>query len=310
MGLETIGTDRLLGDLSAGIAPVPRGQELDSAIAPLLPLPSGRTLAQLRHHYTVEKSIAVRLKAASREGRKLIYRTMYDELFREVPDHPRLTQRADPDSTAIANAEKLGMVRSLLTKSTLFVEIAPGDCMFARELAPSVREAIGIDISDQRDHAISFPDNCRLVIYDGYDTREVPDDSVDVAFSFQFIEHLHPEETKDHFLFVRRLLKPSGTYVFCTPHRLAGPYDISRYFSEEPQGFHLKEWSFTELKVLLESVGFSQVSAYWYAKQLRIRVPFTCFSLVERLLGSFPKRWTRHLAGVLLPKVIVMAAKK
>jgi SAM-dependent methyltransferase len=277
--------------------------------APLWPLPAGRTLAQLRHHYDVEKSIADRLKTTSKAGRKLIYRDMYDELFREVPDHPRLHQRADRDSTATLNAFKLGMLKDLLTKSTLFVEIAPGDCMFVREVAARVRQAVGIDISDQRDPAKSFPGNCRLIVYDGYDTREVADGSVDLAFSDQFIEHLHPEETRDHFVFVRRLLKPGGTYIFCTPHRLTGPHDISRYFSDEPEGFHLKEWSFRELKALLRAVRFSDVRAYWYSKHTRIRVPFAAFSLVERVLGWFPKRRVRRLAKLLLPNIVVAARK-
>lgn len=58
------------------------------------PPPPGRTEEQLRNHYLVEKSIAERLKRANREERKRIYREMYDELFRKVPDHPRLTRRS------------------------------------------------------------------------------------------------------------------------------------------------------------------------------------------------------------------------
>ena len=45
------------------------------------PLPLNRSFSQVRNHYLVEKAIAKRLKQASREERKLIYATMYDDLF-------------------------------------------------------------------------------------------------------------------------------------------------------------------------------------------------------------------------------------
>jgi len=39
--------------------------------------PSERTIEQLRNHFEVEKEIATKLKNASKEKRKQIYRTMY-----------------------------------------------------------------------------------------------------------------------------------------------------------------------------------------------------------------------------------------
>ncbi|NJO88112.1 MAG: class I SAM-dependent methyltransferase [Chloroflexia bacterium] len=104
-----------------------------------------------------------------------------------------------------------------------------------------------------------------LVIYDGYQLNH-PLNSVDLIYSNQLIEHFHPDETKDHFRLVFSLLKPSGAYVFKTPHRFSGPWDVSRYFSNTPKGFHLKEWTYTELIQLAKNTGFKRVTAYFYFK--------------------------------------------
>lgn len=72
---------------------IPCNRNLGEAAMELLrPLPPHRTRKQVENHYLVEKAIAERLKAASREERRLIYSTTYDELFARVPDHPRLTR--------------------------------------------------------------------------------------------------------------------------------------------------------------------------------------------------------------------------
>src|SRR5690606_38036388 len=98
----------------------------------------------------VEKSLAERLKRSTREEGTHIFSTMYDELFRQVPDHPRLTRRQSDQLTHIATRRKLSAVRKLLGKSSVFLEFAPGDCRFAFEAAKHVQHVYGVDISDQR----------------------------------------------------------------------------------------------------------------------------------------------------------------
>ena len=102
------------------------------------------------------------------------------------------------------------------------------------------------------------PENFEIVVYDGYESP-VPDESVDVAFSYQFIEHLHPEDTPLHFKSAFEALKSGGCYVFDTPHAFSGPHDVSRAFSRTPKGFHLKEWTYSGLARLAKRCGFSQV---------------------------------------------------
>lgn len=60
----------------------------------LQPVPANRSYDNLRHHFDRERAIARRLRAASRSECKEIRRTMDDELFATVPDHPRLARRS------------------------------------------------------------------------------------------------------------------------------------------------------------------------------------------------------------------------
>jgi hypothetical protein len=271
--------------------------------------PAGRGVSQLAHHYRIERTIADRLHSASREERTAIYLTMYDELFREVPDHPRLTRRQDENESRRANSGKRALVTRYIDSSVVFAEFAPGDCRFVMDIAASVHHAYGIDISDQHAAMKPSPENFTLVIYDGVDLKDIADASVDLVFSDQLIEHLLPEDTVRHFTLVRRLLRVGGRYVFRTPHAFTGPHDISGYFSDEPEGFHLKEWTYSELRTLCAEAGFTSTLTHLPLKGRSIRVPFWCLFLLELLLGRMPHRIRRAAAYIPFRQIVMEAIK-
>lgn len=272
-------------------------------------LPSNRSFEQVKNHYLVEMALAKRLKESSREERIIIHATMYEELFSKVPDHPRLTRRESKQLTANATKDKFSLVSRFLDKSSVFAEFAPGDCKFAFEVAKKVKQAYGLDISDQRDPADNVPVNFELITYDGYHLDAIECNSVDVAFSDQLIEHLHPDDTKLHFGMVHRILKNGGKYVFRTPHPHSGPHDVSQYFSDEPECFHLKEWTYIETKALLLELNYSSLETHWHAKGHNLRMPYAYFSLFERVLGRIPRRYIRTIAKYLIPSVCIVAIK-
>jgi SAM-dependent methyltransferase len=148
-----------------------------------------------------------------------------------------------------------------------------------------------------------------LIVYDGYRLDAIPSNSIDLVFSDQLIEHFHPEDTKVHFELVHRILKPGGKYVFRTPHALTGPHDVSQYFSYEAEGFHLKEWTYTEIKTMLSGAGYSELHAYWNAKGTSLRVPYGLFALCELLGGYVPKPYARVAARYLFPSLSGVAVK-
>lgn len=273
------------------------------------PLPKNRTFEQVKRHYLVEKGLAERLKELVGEERKQFYATMYDELFRQVPDHPRLTKREDARLTLEANRGKFAILKRYVNKSTVFAEFAPGDCRFVLEVARYVSRAYGIDISDQRNPDDVIPENFKLIIYDGYSVDGIDENTVDVFFSDYLIEHLHPDETKAHFKIVYRLLKEGGKYIFRTPHAFTGPHDISQYFCEEPEGFHLKEWTYTELKQVIKEAGYSKLYTYWSAKGINIKIANSYFELYEKVIGLFPKRYTRMVSRFGIPSILCEIVK-
>jgi hypothetical protein len=275
----------------------------------LKPLPPNRTFEQVLNHYLVEKAIAERLKNASREERKRLYATMYDELFRQVPDHPRLTRRTDERLTRIANQEKMALVREFLEPSSIFVEFAPGDCRFSLEVARYVKTVYAIDISDQRGHSQATPDNFTLIIYDGYQLDQIPGNSVDLVFSDQFLEHLYPEDTRIHLGLAHYLLKPGGKYIFRTPHAFTGPHDVSQYFSHAPQGFHLKEWTYGEFKHMLQGLSFSHLYGIRQVRGIPLRLPYLYFQACEQMLTWLPRRYKRALARYFVPSICIRATK-
>ena len=271
-------------------------------------LPKGRTFKQILNHYEVERAIATRLKRATTEERKTIYRTMYDELLTRVPDHPRFQTLNVEASAKIANQSKLKLVAKFLNKSITFVEFGPGDCRFTTSICDRVQFAYGVDISDQRKNVESVPVNFKLIVYNGYDL-DISDEVADVVFSDQLIEHLHSDDIHDHFGSVRRILKPQGIYVFRTPHRFNGPHDVSGYFSNDAEGFHLREWTYSEIEEVLKNSEYALWWGYWCAKRICLKLPFKYFIAIERLLDRLPNGVRNVLSRLFLPSLNAVALK-
>lgn len=273
------------------------------------PLPSGRSYEQIFHHYQIEKEIAGRLKKADRDERRRIYAGMYAELFTRVPDHPRLTGVRDPAARTAHNRKKLALVERFVNPETVFVEIAPGDCTFAYLVCGRVRTVIGVDISDQSAKTLAAPDNFTLRVYDG-SRLDLADGCADVVFSDQFIEHLHPDEANLHFQLVHKLLKPGGSYIFRTPHAFHGPFDISAYFSDVAEGFHLKEWTYGELKSRLREVGFTNWRGGLKRRGRYHELPVGLFAGYEKMIGWLPHPARRIAARAFLPRHIYVRVVK
>jgi SAM-dependent methyltransferase len=136
--------------------------------------------------------------------------------------------------------------------------------------------------------------NVEDVLTDG-SSLPMESESADFAFSDQFLEHLHPEDAREHLREVVRVLKPGGIYMCVTPNRLSGPHDISGYFDDVAQGLHLKEYSACELIAALRASGFRSVDIL--AKAGTPPVPLWRVRLIESILGVVPISVRRNLAA-------------
>ena len=136
--------------------------------------------------------------------------TMYQELFERVPDHPRLLGRPEALAQRQRDVEwNFAQLKPYLTPGCTFLEIGAGDCALARRVAPIAGHVYAADISDQT-QGVPLPPNVSLVISDGC-SIDVPEASVDVAFSDQLMEHLHPDDALEQLANIRRALRPGGT---------------------------------------------------------------------------------------------------
>jgi SAM-dependent methyltransferase len=222
----------------------------------------GRSSASVRRHYEIEKALAARLRAASKEERRALYPALYDELLRQVPDHPLLHTQRTPESVARAVAYHIDTLRPFINADTTFLEIGAGDCSLSLALAPRVKQLYAIDVSSEITSQMALPPNFQLRISDGT-TIPVPAGSVDVAFSNQLMEHLHPDDALEQLHQIFTALAPGGRYLCITPNRLNGPHDVSRGFDATATGLHLHEYTVRELAGIMKKAGFRRVRAYF-----------------------------------------------
>jgi len=253
--------------------------------------------AELTHaHYLIEKALAERLRSAPREERRHLYRELYDELFQRVPDHSQLHNKASSDVRE-RHWRELALVRGLLRPGAVFMELGAGDCQFALELAQDAGQVIAVDVSTEIVKDLLPPANFSLLLSDGCNVP-VPPASVDLAYSNQLIEHLHPEDVRAQLQAIFTALRRGGRYLCLTPHRYTGPHDISRGFDDVATGFHLHEYTSRELCALMRECGFVAIRQLVGARGRYLAVPPLLVTLLEGLLAPLPQRVRRRLGNL------------
>ena len=262
----------------------------------------GRNIEQLREHYDLEKILASRLLHSTKEERQYLYSALYDELFSKIHFHPQLSVKADPVAIAWIVEQRMQLIESFLTPDVIFLEIGPGDCSLSQEIAKHVKQVYALDVSNEITKNLLLPDNFALIISDGCSVP-LPDNTVDVAYSHQLMEHLHPDDAVEQLQAICRALVPGGSYICITPNKLSGPHDVSQYFDEVATGFHLKEYLLSELYHLFRAAGFSQVVFYKSYKKTNLKLSLNgitmwLFVAIESLLTALPFPLRRKIAGL------------
>jgi SAM-dependent methyltransferase len=269
-----------------------------------IPRDEPRTAAELFEDYSTEKELAARLRVAPAAERAGLYSSLYDEMYRRTPQHPQLRRKASAAETAAAVARQLGLVRPLVGPDTVFLEVGPGDCAVSFAVAGLVRQVYAVDVSAAITAGAATPPNFRLILSDGV-SIPVPPGSVDVAYSNQLMEHLHPEDAVAQLDGIARALRPGGLYLCVTPNRVSGPHDISKYFDDVATGFHLKEYTFAELGALLRAAGFATVTPYLGARGVHLFYPGFVVRACERGLGALPPLLRRRIAPSLPARIVL-----
>ena len=268
-----------------------------------------RTPEQIREHYEIEKSLASRLRNSTKQQRETLYSAVYEELFARVPHHLQLTRKNSTSMREGAINRQLAYLIKFLDPDDVFLEIGPGDCALSFAVAKLVAKTYAVDVSETITDNDEQPDNFKLVISDGT-SIPVPAHSISFAYSYQLMEHLHPDDATEQLNNVFDALKPGGRYLCVTPNPLNGPHDISAGFDDKATCFHLKEYTVSELAAVFRSAGFSDVGVVTGFGGHFFRFPLAIVTGVEKLVGLLPTKWTKAVAGaplvrnVLYPRII------
>ena len=262
------------------------------------------TPSQIKEHYDIEVELASRLMSAPKAKRAGLYTQLYDELFSRVPYHPGLARKSSPAGRIGAANQSLPFVERFLRPDSAYLEVGPGDCQLAFEVAKRVRSVYAVDVSTEVTRRSDTPSNFELIISDGTSV-DVPEESIDIAFSDQLMEHLHPDDAEEQLRQIYRALKPGGYYLCVTPHRFLGPADVSRFFNESPKGFHLKEYTHSELRTLFRAAGFRRMQVPIEAKSMMLKISQFPSLITERLLDNLEHGKRRSLcSGRLIGRLI------
>ncbi|MGH2894733.1 MAG: class I SAM-dependent methyltransferase [Solirubrobacteraceae bacterium] len=275
-----------------------------------------RTRERLHAHWEIERELADRLRGASRDERTTLYGTVYDELFRRVPDHPQVLRKASAEDRRASVRATRELLVPFLAPGETFLEIGAGDCAVSLGLADLAGRVYAVEVSREIAHTDAAPGNFALLITDGR-AIPVPPESVDLAYSNQLIEHLHPDDAAEQVANVFAALRPGGRYICLTPNRLLGPADVSQYFEDEvASGFHLREYSERELRDLFRDAGFGTVKSLVNLRGRRRAAPLAPVAVAEAAFQSLPRtarlrlKRTRPVQKLLDPGGGVVAIKR
>ena len=257
-----------------------------------------RTPAQVREHYLIERSLADRLRSTPRAERPAAYAAVYDELFRSIPHHPQILARASGDFAAQRRRSveyQWSFLKRFVGAADVFMEVGAGDCALSTRAAATARHVYAVDVSDEITRGAGRPANLEVRLTAGA-AIPLPNGAVQVAFSNQLMEHLHPDDALDQLCEIWRSLSSGGVYVCITPNRLSGPHDVSAHFDEQATGLHLREYSARELRALFYNAGFRTLQFFAGARGWYVRVPYVLIALAERTLEALPDRLRKTLA--------------
>jgi SAM-dependent methyltransferase len=263
----------------------------------------------MKRHFAVERELAERLRQSTRTERARLVPELYGELYRRVPDHPRIKRMNDPAAAERSLANQWRLLHPFLTDAVKMVEFGAGDGGLSRWVAQKLPQAevTALEVCEQSER--SGPPNLHWVAFDGY-AVPLNDAAYDLAFSYQVLEHIHPDDVAEHFRQAARLLRPGGHYVLSVPHEASGPHDVSRHFGDVLQTFHLREWSYRDVEQTMKAAGFGKVSPYWRG---RVRPAggwlHRTLKSIEMMLKLMPRGLSKRIARRCLNNVIVAGEK-
>jgi 2-polyprenyl-3-methyl-5-hydroxy-6-metoxy-1,4-benzoquinol methylase len=248
------------------------------------------------HHYQIEKEYARRILETPKgsDERRRVFRQAYSDVIGNI------IEQYNPGGGETSYTDMVVGIVKVLHKvlrkpKPSVLDLGCGSGHLVVGLAKAGYDVYGIDVSEasvaeaKRDLA-AFGKSDRVMHADILDYNAPA--KFDIIVMDNVIEHLVPDETSDILAKCYEMLAQDGYLVVLTPHSFSGPHDISRYFvpfGSKAQGFHLKEFTFTEMDECLKVSGFDDVWAFPFHPQL----------LSKYHLMSKPSKWAARKSMIL-----------
>lgn len=275
----------------------------------------------LNNQYALEQVFHQRMMAESdAQKRKRLYIEAYEQAYQVIHDLSSGITDFGYQQTEVT------ILKSVLKDKTV-IDYGCGYGASTLHLAQYAKRVVGCDIiafSVEKAQERLMQAGLSNVRFQQVEPAELDfqDQSADVIYASDVIEHLHPEDAKHFLREAFRVLRPQGLLVCITPHRIYGPSDISRYFlpiGSKSTGLHLQEYNYRELMTLMKQAGFQsfltpvlshRYLAKWPKKMTScffmpawVRAGFENLPLIQRFL------WLRKMVG-LNRSIYLLAAKK
>lgn len=272
------------------------------------------TEEMILRHWELEKALTKELLESIPETRWETFDRCYTILYSELPWLNQFTeaQAKRPD------AQNFGHWLQLIGSPPKRVfEIGSGRGQLIRYLAKCGYECKGTEITRERgERWVEDTPNITWSNTDGIHLADFESEKWDVAISNHVIEHMHPDDVIEHFRGVYSILTDEGKYIFCLPHWLGGPGDVSAVFKcDRTRGMHLKEYTYAELAGLMKKAGFRQVSCplripvriqlmlKLKPKSRGSKMKLAYLICCERILALLPTQSSRRTVSEMLEKV-------
>ena len=264
----------------------------DVTIAPPLRAPKARdrTVAQLWEQYQVEKELAARLRDASPLERRKLYSSVYDELFRRIPHHSQLTDKVSPQQ----RAARISLQLRLLDRFLEAWCCSAGDRRRRLRAVAARRASRPQGLRAGRVHlhhaGHSSAGQLRADLSDGVSVP-VHSGRITLAYSNQLMEHLHPQDAAEQLANIFKAHRAGRRLRLHHSELFTGPHDISRYFADTANGFHLQGIHDRRAAQIMRKAGFRRTVQYarirgTYFRSCRAGSP----AVVEALCGSLSAR--------------------
>jgi 2-polyprenyl-3-methyl-5-hydroxy-6-metoxy-1,4-benzoquinol methylase len=235
-----------------------------------------------QRHYEIEKQYAGRILKTPKgsEERRQLFQQAYSDVIGNI------IERYDPGGGETNYTDTVvGIVKTLLSpsvrKSAKIFDLGCGSGHLLISLAKDGYDVYGIDVSrasiEQAKQDLSAFGKSEHVQHGDVLDYHAPT-KFDVIVMDNVIEHLVPDETPDILAKCHEMLGEQGYLVVLTPHTFSGPHDVSKHFlpfGAKAEGFHLKEFSFTDMDEFLRRAGFQDVLGFPFHPRLLGRYHLT-----------------------------------